>query len=202
MIKIFTGDDRAAANREIKRVLGDGYEVIDCTDLTPGDLPSIFKGTTIFDAHRRILLRDFTANSSIFGELSKYLDTPHDVILFETKLDKRTTVYKDIKDKVEIREFKPQIKANFNEVFDIFRVAKRDGEKAVAMLKKIEPTEEPIRFTGLLISQALKDFQRNQGTKETKILKHLAKLDLRLKTTSINSWSLIEAFLLTVSSLG
>ena len=198
MIKIFTGDDRVKASAEIKRILGENYEVIDCADLHKNDLPLIFKGATIFDSKRHILLRDFTLNSEIYGELTNYLDTPHDIILLETKLDKRTATYKDIKDKVEIKEFTLPPKTDFRLVFDIYGTAKRDGKKAVEMLRKIEMDEDPIRFTGLLVSQALKDFKNRQGTKEKQVLKDLAKLDLAMKSTKIDPWLLVEAFLLGV----
>ena len=194
MIKIFTGDDRKTASQEIKKLLGKDYEVIDCAALTEKDLPKIFKGTTIFDTHRRILLRDFTANASIYSELTKYLDTPHDIILLETKLDKRLNAYKEIKDKVEIREFKLPPKTDFNAVYNIYSIAKRDGSRAVKELKKIEQDEDPIRFTGLLISQALKEFN-------PKILKELSKLDLELKSSKIDPWLLVESFLLKVPNL-
>lgn len=199
MIKIFTGDDRIRANQEIKRELGDTYEVIDCADLTPKDLTPIFRGTTLFESHRKILLRDFTANSSIFPELPKFLGTKHDIILLETKLDKRTAAFKEIKGKIEIKEFKLPPKTDFREVYDIYNVAKKDGKKAVEMLKKIELDEDPIRFTGLLVSQALKDYQKNQGIREKQNLKNLAKLDIRQKSTKIDSWLLVESFLLSLS---
>ena len=199
MITIFTGDDRTRASQEIKKILGENYEVIDCTDLTKKDLPLIFKGVTIFDAHRRILLRDFTMNPSIYPEIINFLDTPHEIILLETKLDKRTTTFKQIQDKLEIKEFKLPEKINFREVYSIYDVAKRDGKKAVKMLKNIELNEDPIKFTGLLVSRALKDFQKNQGTREKQILKSLAKIDLQMKTTSIDPWLLVEGFLLDLS---
>lgn len=198
MIKIFTGDDRVRASQEIKKLLGENYEVIDCADLTIKDLTPIFRGATLFDSHRRILLRDFTANSSIFPELPNFLDTKHDIILLETKLDKRTATYKEIKNKVEIKEFKLPDKINFREVYDIFSVAKKDDQKAVTMLKKIEQDEDPVRFTGLLVSQALKDYQKHQGIKEKQILKNLSKLDIRQKSAKVAPWLLVESFLLTM----
>ncbi len=200
MIKIFTGDDRVKAGTEIKRILGDGYEVIDCADLHKNDLPIIFKGTTIFSAKRRILLRDFTLNSEIYPELINFLDTPHDVILLETKLDKRTATYKNIKDKVEIKEFALPPKTDFRLSFDIYGTAKRDGKKAVEMLRKIESDEDPIRFTGLLVSQVLKEFKIRQGIREKQILKDLARLDLEMKSTKIDPWLLVESFLLGLKS--
>lgn len=198
MIRIFTGDDRIRAGQEIKKLLGENYEVIDCADLSPKDLPLIFQGATIFDAKRRILLRDFTMNSEIYPELPKYLNTPHDVILLETKLDKRLNTYKEIKDRIEIREFKLPPKINFSAVYNIYNIAKKDGKKAVAELRKIESDEDPIRFTGLLVSQALKDFAKKQGTKENQTLKALAKLDINLKSSPLSPWLLVESFLFTM----
>lgn len=191
MIRIFTGDDRVRANQEIKKFLGKDYEVIDCADLTPKDLPKIFKGTTLFDARRHILLRDFTANTSIYNELINYLDTPHDVILLETKLDKRLNAYKEIKNKVEIKEFKLPPKTDFREVYNIYTLAKTDSKKAITSLRKIENDEDPIRFTGLLVSQALKEFN-------PKILKELSRLDIELKSSKIDPWLLIESFLVSM----
>ncbi|MBO7657251.1 hypothetical protein J6S55_01225 [Candidatus Saccharibacteria bacterium] len=199
MIKIFTGDDRVRAGNEIKKLLGENYEVIDCADLTKRDLPMIFKSATFFDEHRRILLRDFTANPEIYPELINYLNTPHDIILLETKLDKRTTTYKEIKDRLEIKEFKLPPAIDFREVYGIYNLAKRDGKKAVIALRKVESSEDPIRFTGLLTSQALKEFSP-KNPKTIKILKKLSRLDINLKSSKIDPWLLVESFLLEISN--
>lgn len=199
MIRIFTGDDRVRAGNEIKRILGDSYEVIDCAELAKNDLPQIFKGATLFATHRKILLRDFTMNSEIYPEILNFLDTPHDIILLETKLDKRTSTYKELKDKIEIREFKLPPKTDFNTIYNIYNLAKRDGKRAVDELRKIENDEDPIRFTGLLVSQAIKDFEKNPQNPQ--ILKELSKLDLNLKSSKIDPWLLVESFLLKIKSL-
>ena len=201
MIQIFTGDNRVKAQEEIKRILGDNYEVLDGPDLSLSDLPSIFLGASLFTDKRHILIRDFTANKTIYAELPKYLNTPHDIILFETKLDKRSAVYKDIKDKITIKEFKSPEDPNLKLVFGIYRTAKTDGPRAIKMLEIIKPNEDPIKFTGLLISQALKDYASNQGTKEKIILKSLSKLDLAMKSTKIDPWLLVESFLLGLSTI-
>lgn len=198
MLSIFTGDDRIKATETINKLLGPNHETIDAADLTPADLPNIFQGASLFAETRHILIRDFTANKAIYAELPKYLPTQHDIIFLESKLDKRSSIYKEIKDQVKITEFKlPE--PNFTIVFDIYRTAKRDGEKAVAMLAQIKPTEDPIKFTGLLVSQAIKDFAANpKGIKERRVLKMLATLDLQQKTTSLDPWLLIESFLLRI----
>ncbi len=200
MIKLFTGDDRVKAKQEIIKLLGEDYEIIDGSDINPNDLPSIFFGSTLFASHRKILIRDLAANKSVFDELPKYLHTHHEVILFETKLDKRSATYKALKDQLEIREFKlPE--PDFFQVFNIYKVAKTDGKKAIKMLEDIKPTEDPIKFTGLLISQAIKDFSAHQGAKEEAILKALAAADLQMKTTGTDPWLIVESFLLRLKTL-
>ncbi|MBR5647557.1 hypothetical protein IKW73_01255 [Candidatus Saccharibacteria bacterium] len=201
MIKIFYGDDRVRAKNEITKFLGDDYEIFDGPDLTPEDLPSLFFGTSLFATERSILIRDFSTNKVVFEKLPEYLSTPHKVVLFELKLDKRSATYKEIKDKLEIREFALPVDQNFSLVFDIFKTAKHDGKKAVLMLEKIKQDQDPMMFLGLLASQAIKDFAAKQGTKEKRVLDELSHTDILMKTTSSEPWLLIESFLLQVSSL-
>lgn len=202
MIKFFYGDDRVRAKQSIEQFLGTkDYEIIEGTDLTPADLPSIFLGNSLFADTRAILIRDLTANKLVYEKLPDYLATPHQIAILELKLDKRSAVYKTLKEQVEFQEFILPKNTNFNLVFDIYRTAKHDGEKAVKMLAKIQNEEDPIMFCGLLISQALKDFKQKQGTKEKRTLKELSKLDLDLKSTSLQPWLLVQSFLLRLSSL-
>ncbi len=201
MIRIFYGDDRIRANQEIQKILGSDYEVIEGADITPADLPSIFLGASLLNPERKILIRDFTANKPVFKEITKYLASPHEIILFETKLDKRSTTYKELEDQLEIKEFKLPDNPNASVIFDIYRVAKKDGPRSLELLAKIKPTEDPIKFTGLLVSQAIKDFSYKQGSKEKRVLKELSKLDIEMKTTKIDPWLLVESFLLRLSTI-
>ena len=201
MIKIFTGEDRVSATSEIERLLGDNYEVIEGSELETADLPNIFLGNSLFNEDRKILIRDLSENKLVFEKLPDYLNTNHQVIIFETKLDKRSNTYKTLKDKIEIKEFNLAKDPNFNLVFGIYNTAKTDGEKAVENLEKIKSTQEPMMFFGLLVYKAIKDFNEKQGTKEKRALKELSKLDLKLKSTSLEPWLLIESFLLRRSSL-
>lgn len=200
MIKIFTGNDRVAAKKAIEKFLGPRYEIIDATNLDLGDLPNVFLGNSLFDEKRRILLRDFSENKVAFEKLPDYLNSPHQIALFETKLDKRSAAYKAIKGKVDIQEFTLPQNQDFKLVFDIYRTAKKDGKKAIELLEKIKINEDPIQFAGLLNSQAINDYALRQGTKERRTLKELSKLDIDLKSSKLSSWSLIESFLLRLSS--
>lgn len=201
MIRVFYGDDRVAAKKAIDEVLGSGYEVVEGAEIQSGDLPSIFWGGSLLAGKRAILIRDFAENKENFTKLAEYLATPHEVVIFETKIDKRATYYKELKDKIEFREFKLPEQGDFRAVFDIYKIAKRDGKKAVEALGKIKEEQEPYRFLGLLVSQAIKDFTLRQGGKEKRALTALSKLDMDMKSTGIEPWLLIESFLLRLSSL-
>lgn len=202
MIRIFTGDDRIRANQEIEKLFGKNYEVIDGADLELTDLVNIFQGASLFAEDRKILIRDLSENKIVFEKLPEYLNTNHDIILLETKPDKRSTTYKTLKPQIEIKEFTAAKDPNLNLVFGIYDTAKKDGKKAVENLEKIRQSQDPIMFFGILASKALKDYEKNQGTKEKRVLRELSKLDLNLKATSmLDSWLLIESFLLRVSSM-
>ena len=150
---------------------------------------------------RAILIRDLTTNRPVYDEIPKFLNTPHNIILLETKLDKRSATYKEIKDKIKIKEFSLPENQNLHIALSIFSTAKTDGKRAVAMLGQIEQNEDPIMFLGLLASQALKDFSLRHGAKEVRILKDLAKTDLAIKTTKVEPWLLIKSFLLRLKSI-
>ena len=201
MLKIFTGENRVLANAEISKILGSDYEVIDGVNLVPSDLPSIFMGGTLFANTRNILIRDLSENKPVFEKLPDYIDTPHNIIILELKLDKRSTTYKAIKDKITIQEYAMPKDPNMRLVFDIYKIAKTDGKKAVQALSNLKSLEDPIMFFGLIASQAIKDYSLRQGTKEKMVLKELAKVDLQMKSTQIDPWLLIESFLLRLSTI-
>ena len=85
-------------------------------------------------------------------------------------------------------------------MFEIYKTAKKDGVKAVELLEKIEHEQEPMMFLGLMVSQAVKDYDARPGAKEKRALKELSRLDMQLKTTKLQPWTLISAFLLRLAS--
>ncbi len=199
MIRIFYGENRQKAKEEIKKCLGENYEIIDGINLELTDLPNIFRGASLFAEKRKILIRDLSENKPVFEKLPEYLNSNHDIIIFEAKLDKRSSTYKNIKDQIEVKEFPAPKDPSLSLVFNIYDTAKTNGKKAIENLEKIKLNQDPIMFFGLMVSQAIKDYQKNQGTKEKKALKELSKLDIELKSSKLSSWLLIESFLLQVS---
>lgn len=203
MLRVFLGDDRVAAGKAVEGILGTNYEVFEGESLLPGDLPSIFQGTSLFSTEqRKILLKDLSENTAVWEKISDYLVTDHEIILWEKKIDKRSAVYKQMKEAgVVMQEFALQQKPEMKQVFNIFETALRNGEKAVQMVEKIELEQDPYMFFGLMVTQALKRFEARPGKAEKGILQELAKLDMQMKTATMEPWLLVKAFLLRVASL-
>ena len=198
MIKIFYGDDRVRAQAEIKRELGEDYEVIEGAELKLADLQSIFQGASLLTDKRKIVIKDLGENKECFEKMSEF-NTDHQIILWETKLDKRTGTYKKMAKIAEIKEFKLIQPINKGLAFDIYDMALRDSKRAIKMLQQVEATEDPYQMVGAWSWKAIDNFKRRGVAKEKRALKQLSKLDIRLKSTSYQPWALLSAFLLGLS---
>lgn len=201
MLKIFYGENRKMAEAAVKRFIGQDYEVFDGEKLQADDLPTIFRGTSLFDTgKRRILIKNLSENSEAWGKVPEYKDTEHDVAIWEMKLDGRLNGTKLLKSAgIEMEEFKnPTTKP----LFGLLNMALRDGEAAVRELEKRESEQDPYLLVGLLVSDAIKNLQNSGGRgRERKVLKELAGLDRRMKTTSTEPWILVKGFLLEIGNI-
>ena len=207
-IRVFTGDDRVKISEEVVKVLGGNYEVFEGENLANSDLPSIFLGATLFsEGARKVLVKDLSENKEVFEEFARRIDeflkTDAEIVVWETKLDKRLTSVKTlVAAGVEIREFKLNASVDMRAVFNIYDLALRDGAKAVAELEKIEKTQDPYMFFGLMVSQALKKLEwRPNGAKERNVLRELAAVDMQMKSTAVEPWKLVKSFLLRATTL-
>lgn len=195
------GVDRVSAQEAVRAALGTDYEVFEGENLSVNDLPSIFQGTSLFNTEkRRILLKNLSENSAVWEKIPDYAETEHDIVLWETKIDKRSVVYKDLKASgVEMREFVEKPNFDARAVFGILDAARRDGKRAVEMLEKIETEQDPYMFMGLMASQQLKRLAERPNAKEKRVLKLLAEADMQMKTTAVEPWLIVKSFLLRVA---
>jgi hypothetical protein len=202
-MKIFYGNDRLAAERGIKQVLGDNYETIEADNLSRADMDTVFRGTSLFGDVRKILIKNLDENKECFNVLEQYIDTPHDIVIWLTNLDRRSVTYKALsKNKsVEIKEFKlPEVREKFY-TFKIFDEAVAGhGEKALKMCAEVETTDDPYMTLGAFASSAYKKLEMRQR-KAVEIIKILAKADLDMKRTGIDGWKLIKKALLEIAAL-
>ena len=143
------------------------------------------------------------SNSAVWEKIVDYADTEHEVVIWETKIDKRSAGYKRLKEVgAEMTEFPALKKPEMNLVFGILDTALRDGPKAVETVEKIETDQDPYMFFGLLVTQALKKYESSGARgKEKRMLKELAKLDMQMKTTGVEPWKLVKSFLLRVKDV-
>ena len=204
MIYIYYGDDRVKAQAAIRKTLGDDYEVLDGEEYGISEVQNVFHGLSLF-GERKIVVRNLLTNKAVLEDFEQFLDTPHEIVLWEEKLDKRTGLYKKLAgdSRVEIREFKTVEPVDKKIVFDILDTAYRDGPRAVKMLSSIQNEQDPYMFFGLLVTQALKKYEYRHGAKEKRVLLELSRLDMQMKGESgiTQPWPLLQAFLLQVSSL-
>ena len=201
MIRVVYGEDRDTILKKIKREFKEGYEVFEGENLKSEDLPSIFLGVSLFAEKREIVIKDLS-EGGLLEEAIKYLDTPHEIVIWETKLDKRKADYKKLKKAgIEITEYKLVENVGKSEIFDVFEVGLRDGKRAVKMVERIENEQDPFMFVGLLAMQAIKKFEVRGGEKEKRVLEELSKLDIDMKSTALEPWMLVKLFLLKLSSL-
>ena len=204
MIRIFHGSDRAKIAEEVRKILGEDYEVFDGEELKIEDIVNIFKGTTLFAEKRKILIKDLTKkeDADFYEEMSKYADTEHDIVIWETTLPQKKS-YKDFVkgNKIEVKRIDVVDKIDTRAVFGIFDTAMNNGPRAVEQLEKIESKQDPYMFFGLMVSQAIKRYSWRGGRRERAILKELAKLDMQMKSAAVEPWNLIKSFLLRLGSL-
>lgn len=198
MLRVYSGEDRVATEKAVRSALGAKYEVYEGENLTPGDLPSIFRGTSLFATEkRRILLKNLTENAEVWEKIPDYLETEHEIVIWEPKIDKRSVTYKSLKAAgVAMQEFVSRKPPEANVVFGILDMAMKDGAKAVQMCEQIELTQDPYMFMGLLVTQALKKYEYSRGgNREKRLLKMLSELDMQMKTSTVEPWTLIKATL-------
>jgi hypothetical protein len=204
MIRVFYGDDRIKISEEIIGILGAEYEVFEGAGLVLSDLPTIFRGMSLLAGERRrILIKDLSENKAVFEKVADYLDTDFDVVLWETKLDKRSATYKALaRAKIEIKEFKAAEPADRRLVFEVFDMALRgDAHGAVDIIERMEKEKAAAEFFGLLVYQGIKRYE-NGGAQAEKILRELAKTDIEMKNTDFSDpWISVKSLLVRLSSL-
>lgn len=214
MIYVFYGTDRIKISAKVKQILGENYEIFNGENLSADDLPNLFLGRTIFSSQRKVLVKDITPArgessrlSNTLGErdfyeiAAEYLDTPHEIVIWETNISQKKSFKDFIKlPQVEAEKIDQAAQVDFRKVFGVYDAAWTDGKRALRLLEEIKAKEDPYMFVGLLSTQAIKSYERHQGRKEKRVLKELSKLDIAMKSTSYDPWMLISSFLLQISS--
>jgi hypothetical protein len=208
MIHIYYGDNRAVSDKNAKKILGENYETIDAENLEISDLPTLFLGTSLFETEsRKILIRGLAEKKELFDELSKYLETPHEIVILETKIDGKWASFKELKKAKNIdiveNKFEEDASKRFL-AFNIYDLALKNPENAAKLLRENKEDEDPYAMLGAWATSAIKNLKSNPTSKQNRnIVKELAKIDVLIKTTkfSDNPWILLESFILRLKTL-
>lgn len=110
MITLLNGENTFEIEQEIKKLI-EGFvgvaERIDGSELDSKNLPDLLTSATLFADKRMIIIKNLSENKVIWPDFYKWLPRVSDdiqLVLFDTKPDKRTVTYKDLKKAAKVIE--------------------------------------------------------------------------------------------------
>lgn len=113
MITLLTGENSFEIEQALGEIAGDfagNVEKIDGSQLQLAQLPDLLMGVSLFATSRMVVIRNLSANKSIwatFGEWLPRISDDINLILIEPKPDKRTATFKVLKEQATVSEFQP-----------------------------------------------------------------------------------------------
>lgn len=111
MVYLFIGENNFEIEREIARRIADfdgEIERRDAEALAVADLQDLLQGQSLFSTKRLIILKQVSENKSVWEILTSRIESMSsdiDLILIESKPDKRTKSYKDVLKLATLKEF-------------------------------------------------------------------------------------------------
>lgn len=112
MITVLTGENDFEVDRALKRILqsfNGAPEKVDGAAIELRQLPDLLMGTTLFATKRLVIIKDLSLNKTVWADFTGWLPRLSDdvqLVLIETKIDKRTKTYKDLQKVANITDFK------------------------------------------------------------------------------------------------
>lgn len=103
MITLLTGENTFQIEQEIAQIVGDfdgNAERVDGSELELKQLPDLLTGSTLFADKRLVIIKNLSENKAVWTDLVDWLPRVSDdinLVLVDTKPDKRTASYKELK---------------------------------------------------------------------------------------------------------
>lgn len=99
MIYLLTGENTFEIEQRLAEIVADfegDVERVDGSELTPEQLPDLLAGVTLFSSKRLVVIKNVSANKTVWTALGDWLekDIDNDLVFVEPKPDKRTKTYK------------------------------------------------------------------------------------------------------------
>ena len=173
MIRLLCGENDFELTRrltQLKREFDGQAERYDGAELTKEQLADIFAGQTLFSLKRLVILDSPSANPDLWQSPASWLDrlsSDTELVLVESKPDKRTVAYKWFKKNTVVEEFLP--------------ISDRDMGKVLAWLEAYSAT----RSVSLTTVQAKRLIERG-GVDQWALAQAIDKLSLVDEVT--NEW--------------
>lgn len=173
MVIVYTGSDGFAVQEEVNDLAARANletEKIEGVGLTIPDLADLLLGTNLFREQRLVVVRDLSANSSVWQALPDWLermDETTTLVLIEPKLDKRSRTYKYLTQHTEIREREAWT------VRDLAKAKKWTGQKATDLGLELKPTE-----IEQLVQRSIMETDRGASIDKNRLVNNLEKLAL------------------------
>lgn len=111
MVTFLTGENSFEMTRTLDSIVSgfDGRaEKFDGSEVTILQLPDLFMGTTLFADKRLVIIKNLSENKPVWEILGEWLERLSDdvqLVLVDSKPDKRTKTYKDLKKFANVQEF-------------------------------------------------------------------------------------------------
>lgn len=103
MITLLTGENTFQIEQEIAQIVGDfdgNAERVDGSELELKQLPDLLTGSTLFADKRLVIIKNLSENKAVWTDLVDWLPRVSDdidLVFVDTKPDKRTAAYKELK---------------------------------------------------------------------------------------------------------
>lgn len=180
MITLLTGENSFELDRELQRIIAgfDGApERIDGSELEIGQLPDLLMGATLFASQRLVIIKQLSENKTVWPVFADWLERVSDdiqLVLVESKPDKRSRTYKELAKKAEVKTFALW------------------GERDIGLAEKWV-REEAERLKVALTPVLSRQLVQRAGMDQWRLAQALEKLSLRGEATSETINELVEA---------
>jgi len=111
MITVLSGENSFEREHALKAIVvrfEGAPEKIDGSLVELRQLPDLLMGTTLFAEKRLVIIKELSSNKSVWADFADWIvrlsDEIH-LVIVESKLDKRTKTYKELKKSADVREF-------------------------------------------------------------------------------------------------
>lgn len=120
MIRALFGDNSYEVAQTLQRLTADyagSVERIDGSQLQLSDIPDLFMGVSLFSPERLVVISQLSDNSVVWPVLPEWIERAGDhidIILVDTKPDKRTTTYQFLQKNAIVEDYPAWTDRNFS----------------------------------------------------------------------------------------